>query len=70
MSERKHKTVSADFRAKVALEVIHGVKTQNEIAQEYEVHPVQMSNWKKEMQPIESLFEKKTAKNLLIHKDL
>jgi len=60
MSERKRKTFSADFKAKVALEAIHGVKTLNEIAQEYEVHPVQVSNWKKELQQqAASLFEQK-----------
>jgi transposase len=35
MSEKKLQTFSADFKAKVALEAIHGVKTLNEIAQEY-----------------------------------
>jgi len=60
MSERKRKTFSADFKAKVALEAIHGVKTLNEIAQEYDVHPVQVSNWKKELQQqASSLFEQK-----------
>lgn len=42
MSEKKRKSFSADFKAKVALEAIHGVKTLNEIAQEYSVHPVQV----------------------------
>ena len=51
MSERKRKIFSADFKAKVALGAIHGVKTLNEIAQRNTmVHPVQVSNWKKELQ--------------------
>ncbi len=60
MSEKKRQTFSADFKAKVALEAIHGVKTLNEIAQEYGVHPVQVSTWKKELQQQAStLFEQK-----------
>jgi transposase-like protein len=58
MSQRKRKSFSSDFKAKVALEAIHGVKTLNEIAQEFGVHPVQVSKWKKELQEqASSLFE-------------
>ncbi len=50
MSEKKRKSFSSDFKAKVALEAIHGVKTLNEIGQEFDVHPVQVGKWKKEPQ--------------------
>ncbi len=43
---RKH---SSEFKARVALEAIKGVKTVSEIAKEFEIHPVMVSNWKKEM---------------------
>ncbi len=43
---RKH---SPEFKARVALEAIKGVKTVSQIAQDYEIHPVMVSNWKKEM---------------------
>ena len=43
---RKH---SPEFKARVALEALKGVKTVSQIAQEYEIHPVMVSNWKKEM---------------------
>ncbi len=43
---RKH---SPEFKAKVALEAIQGIKTVSEIAQQYEIHPVMVGNWKKEM---------------------
>jgi transposase-like protein len=35
------------FKAKVALEALKGVKTIQEIAKEFNVHPVQVSDWKK-----------------------
>ena len=50
MSERKRKNFSSQYKAKVALEAIRGVKTVNEIAQEFGVHPTQVGLWKKELQ--------------------
>ncbi len=41
------KRYSAEIKAKVALEVIKGQKTTNEIAAEYGVHPSQIAQWKK-----------------------
>lgn len=38
------------FKARVALEALKGIKTIQQIAKEYEVHPVQVSDWKKTMQ--------------------
>lgn len=50
MSETKRKNFSGEFKAKVALEAIRGVKTVNEIGQEFGVHPTQVGLWKKELQ--------------------
>ena len=50
MSETKRKNFSSEFRAKVALEAIRGIKTVNEIGQEFGVHPTQVGLWKKELQ--------------------
>lgn len=38
---------SAAFKAKVALEALRGEQTLNQIAQEHEVHPVQVAQWRK-----------------------
>ena len=60
MSVKKRKIFSGEFKAKVALESIRGIKTVNEIAQEFGVHPTQVGLWKKELQEqAASLFEAK-----------
>jgi putative transposase len=43
-TRRQH---SAEFKAKVALEALRGELTINELAAEYGVHPVQITQWKK-----------------------
>ena len=43
----KRKTFSADFKAKLVLEVLEGEKTVNEIASKYEVLPKSLKDWKK-----------------------
>jgi transposase-like protein len=40
---------SEQFKFKVALEAAKGVRTINEIAGEYNVHPNQVSGWKKQL---------------------
>ena len=50
MSGTKRKNFSGEFKAKVALEAIRGIKTVNEIGQEFGVHPTQVGLWKKELQ--------------------
>ena len=47
MQHRTH--YSAEFKAKVALAAISGLKTLSELASEYKVHPTQISNWKQEL---------------------
>lgn len=61
MSEaRKRKTHKPEFKAKVGLEAVRGVKTISEIAQTYGVHPVLVSQWKKEiLESASGLFETK-----------
>ena len=43
MQRRQHR---AEFKAKVALEAIRGERTINELAAEYGVHPVHITQWK------------------------
>ena len=45
---RKRTTYSADFKAKVVLEVLEGNKTLNEIASKYNLLPKNLQNWKKQ----------------------
>ena len=44
---KKRQIHSSEFKAKVGLEAIRGIKTINEIAQEFSLHPVQVSQYKK-----------------------
>ena len=58
----KRKTYSADFKAKLVLEVLNGEKTINEISSKYEVLPVSLKNWKKQFLDNMSLaFDKSTV---------
>lgn len=43
----QRKQYSAEFKAKVALEALRGLKTINQIASDTNVHPNQISLWKK-----------------------
>ena len=43
----KRKTYSAEFKAKVVLEVLEREQTINEIASKYELLPANVKNWKK-----------------------
>jgi len=57
---KKRKLHSPDLKAKIGLEALRGVKTINEIGQAHGVHPVQVSQWKREIQEQAStLFEGK-----------
>ena len=46
---KKRKTFTDKFKSKIALDAIKGIKTVNELASEYKVHPNQVSQWKKQL---------------------
>ena len=45
---KPRKRHTADFKARVALEAIRGLKTTAQLASEFQVHPVQISQWKRQ----------------------
>ena len=57
----KRKSYSADFKAKLVLEVLEGEKTINEIASLYEVLPASLKSWKKQFLENMSLAFDKSA---------
>ena len=53
---------AAAFKAKVALEAAKQAKTIAELAKQFQVHPVQISQWKKQLlDGMETLFQNGTA---------
>lgn len=49
MSKKSRRKFSPEFKAQVGLEALKGVEPIHAIAVKYEVHPVQVSQWKKEV---------------------
>ena len=57
-SIKNRKNYKAEFKAKVAMEAVAGRRTINEIAKEYELHPNQISQWKKQfLEAVPRVFE-------------
>lgn len=46
---KKRKRHSAEFKAKVALEAVKGVQTLQQLAKDFQVHPTQITMWKKQL---------------------
>jgi len=58
----QRKQYSAEFKAKVALEAIKGNKTINELASGFEVHPNQITQWKKQvLEEVPQIFSTRRA---------
>ena len=59
----QRKQYSAEFKARVALEALKGLKTVNELASTYGVHPTQIAHWKHRLQKeMPELFSARRAK--------
>jgi len=56
----KRRNFKPAFKAKVALDASKGLDTLSELAQKYNLHPNQISQWKKDLE--------KNAKELFEHK--
>ena len=66
MSKRRRFT--ADFKAKVAFEVLRGDRTIQEIAARHKVHPNQVSTWKRQaMDGLDAIFSNGADKALVDH---
>ena len=46
---QKRKQYNVQFKFKVALDAAKGVKTINQLASDYDLHPNQVSSWKKQL---------------------
>ena len=49
MSKRPRRNHTASFKAKVALAAVKGEKTLAELAQHFDVHPNQITQWKAQL---------------------
>jgi transposase len=60
--KQKRRHLSAEFKARVAIEALKDEKTIQQIAKEYEIAPTQVSAWKKELEErMSEIFERKNA---------
>ena len=46
---KKRKRYSAQFKFQIALEAVKGLKTVNQLASEHDLHPNQVSQWKRQL---------------------
>jgi len=46
---KKRRSFSPEFKAQVGLEALKGIEPVHAIADKHQVHPVQVSQWKKEV---------------------
>ena len=63
-TNKKRKSYSSAFKARVALEAVKGRLTINQISKEFSVHPNQVSVWKKRfLESLPLIFENPNKSN-------
>jgi transposase-like protein len=63
-SMKKRRTHQPEFKARVALEAVTGLKTTSELAKAHTLHPVQISEWKRCLQDrAAELFGRQSSEN-------
>ena len=63
MTRRPRRNHGAAFKAKVALEAIKGEQTLSELAERFEVHPNQITQWKNQLlEQASTVFEQGQSK--------
>lgn len=63
---KKRRQYSAEFKFKVALEAAKGSNTLSELAQQYQLHPNQISEWKRRLlDEGEELFNRRSQSDRL-----
>ena len=68
---KDRKNYGSEFKAKVAMEAVAGRQTINEIAKRHEVHPVQVSKWKKQfLEAAPGIFESANKRQAVVDEEL